>query len=281
VTLGILIFEDLYAIAFLALQPNLTDLQPAALLTSLGSGAALLGAAILAARFVLPALFRAVATSPELMLIVSMAWCFLVAGAAGWAGLSKEMGALIAGVVIASFPYGSEVIPRVTGIRDFFITLFFVALGLRVPSPSPRLLLLAVVVSAFVVVVQFVAVYPLFAALRLGLRTATVVAINLGQISEFSLVVFTLGVGHRHVSGEAAALVLYTLLLTAVLSTYTISVAATAWPTRSPASWRAGARGGGSVRRSPSSRTVTGGTAGRDGATRCSCWAWGPMPSRS
>ncbi|MGH7314384.1 MAG: cation:proton antiporter [Candidatus Rokuibacteriota bacterium] len=222
VTLGILVFEDLYAIAFLALQPNLTRLHAGSLIMSLGTGAALLGAAILAGRFALAPLFRAIAKSSELMIVTTMAWCFLVSGAAGWAGLSKEMGALIAGVLIASFPYGTEVVPRITGIRDVFITLFFVALGLKVPSPSPQLLLLAVAVAVFVTVVQFVATYPLFAVLRLDLRTASVVGINLGQISEFSLIVFTLGVGYQHVSQEAASLVLYTLLLTTVVSTYSI-----------------------------------------------------------
>jgi Kef-type K+ transport system membrane component KefB len=219
-TLGILVFEDLYAIAFLALQPNLSHPHAGPLLFSLATGAGLLGGAILAGRFVLPPLFRAIAKSPELMLVTTMAWCFLVSGAAGWAGLSKEMGALIAGVLIASFPYGTEVIPRVTGIRDIFITLFFVALGLKIPTPSPQLLLCAVAVSIFVILVQFVATFPLFAALRVDLRTSSVVGINLGQISEFSLVVVTLGVDYEHVSAEAAALVLYTLILTAVVSTY-------------------------------------------------------------
>lgn len=222
ITLGILVFEDLYAIAFLALQPNLTNLQMLPLLGSVGAGIALLGAAILAARFVLPVLFRAIAKSPELMLVTTVAWCLLLAGAAGWAGLSKEMGALIAGVVIASLPYGTEVMSRVSSIRDFFITLFFVALGLKIPTPSPELLLLAVAVSVFVILVQFVATYPIFAVLRLDLRTASIVGINLGQVSEFSLVVFTLGLGYHHVSETAAALVLYTLLLTSVVSTYGI-----------------------------------------------------------
>jgi len=222
VTLGVLVFEDLYAIAFLALQPNLTHLQPQPLLVSAGSGVALFGAAILAGRFVLPPLFRAIARSSELMLVTTMAWCFVMAGAADWAGLSKEMGALMAGVLIASFPYSTEVIPRVTGIRDFFITLFFVALGLKIPSPSLEILLLALAVSAFVVLVQFVAIYPLFAVLRLDLKTASMVGVNLGQISEFSLIVFTLGVGYQHVSTAAASVVLFTLILTAIVSTYTI-----------------------------------------------------------
>jgi CheY-like chemotaxis protein len=182
----------------------------------------LFGIAILIGRFVLPPLFRAIAKSSELMLVTTMAWCFVMAGAANWAGLSKEMGALMAGVLIASSPYSTEVIPRVTGIRDFFITLFFVALGLKIPSPTTEVVLLALAVSVFVIVVQFVATFPLFAALRLDLRTASVVGVNLGQVSEFSLIAFALGLEYEHVSRAASSVMLYTMILTAIVSTYTI-----------------------------------------------------------
>jgi Kef-type K+ transport system membrane component KefB len=222
VTLGILIFQDLWAIAFLALQPNLDALAPGPLVRSFGAGIGLVAAAVLLARYALPALFRWVATSPELMLVTSMAWCFLVASAAGLAGLSKEMGALIAGMTIAAFPYGTEVVTRVAGVRDFFITLFFVALGLKIPEPSVPLALLAAAAGAVVVLTRFLAVFPIFALLRLDTRSAGVVSINLSQISEFSLVIVSLGVGYGHVSPAIASLVLYTLLLTAVVSTYAI-----------------------------------------------------------
>jgi Kef-type K+ transport system membrane component KefB len=222
VTLGILVFQDLWAIAFLALQPNLQDLRPALLLRSAAAGVGLVAVAVVLARYVLPRLFRAIAMSPELLLVTAMAWCFLMSGAAGWGGLSREMGALVAGMVIAAFPYGTEVVSRLSGVRDFFVTLFFVALGLKVPEPSGELLLLAAVVTAFVVVSRFLAIFPIFAFLRLDSRTAGVVSINIAQISEFSLVIVTLGVGYHHVSTEVSSLVLYALLLTAVLSTYGI-----------------------------------------------------------
>ncbi len=221
-TLGILIFQDLWAIAFLALQPSLHALEPAPLLASLAAGVALVATAGALSRVALPPLFRAIARSHEAVLITAIAWCFLVAGTAGWLGLSREMGALIAGTVIAAFPYGVEVIARLSGVRDFFVTLFFVALGMKVAAPSPRVLALTAGVAAFVIASRFVAVFPVFRLLRLDLRTAGVVAINLAQVSEFSLVIVTLGVGLGHVSRALADLVLYTLLATAVLSTYGI-----------------------------------------------------------
>ncbi len=222
VTLGVLIFQDLYAIAFLAIQPNLQNLQAMLLLRSLVAGVALVGGAWVMARFVLPAYFRVIAKSSELVVVSAMAWCFLVAGVAGWAGLSKEMGALMAGVVIASYPYGAEVISRVGGVRDFFLTLFFVALGLKIPEPSLPAVLAALGGVVFVVLSRFLAMYPLFAFLRLDTRTAGVVAINLGQISEFALVIFSLGMVYKHISPAANSLILYTVLFTAVISTYGI-----------------------------------------------------------
>ena len=221
-TLGILIFQDLWAIFFLAVQPNLTHLEPGPLVKSIVAGVGLLVGAAAVARYVLPPLYRAIASSTELVLVISMAWCFLVSGVAGMAGLSKEMGSLIAGLVIAGFPYGAEVTARLGGVRDFFLTLFFVALGLKIPLPTPRLIVIAVACALLVMASRLVIVVPLLALLRVDIRSAGVVAINLAQVSEFSLVIVALGATYGHVSAETSALVLFTLLLTALLSTYGI-----------------------------------------------------------
>jgi Kef-type K+ transport system membrane component KefB/Trk K+ transport system NAD-binding subunit len=221
-TLGVLIFQDLWAIAFMAVQPNLDRLGAGPLLGSLGAGALLVATAALLSRSVLPTLFRAIATSYELVLITSIAWCFLVAGVAGWIGLSFEMGALLAGLVLAALPYGMEVVARLSGVRDFFVTLFFVTLGLKMPAPSRGTLWLAGVAALLIILTRFAVIFPLSALLRLDVRTATVVSINLAQVSEFSLVILGVGAAYGHVSAEVSAVVLYTLLVTAVLSTYSI-----------------------------------------------------------
>jgi CheY-like chemotaxis protein len=133
------------------------------------------------------------------------------------------MGALVAGLVIAAFPYATEVIGRLSGVRDFFITLFFVALGLKIPYPSVRVLAVALALTAFVGASRLITVIPLLKLLGLDTRTSAVVAINLCQVSEFSLVIIAIGAGLGHCGGAANALVLYTLLLTAVVSTYAIA----------------------------------------------------------
>lgn len=220
VTIGILVFQDLWAIGFLALQPNLDHLAVGPLVRSVLAGGGLLVGAGLVARFALPALYRAVARSTELVLLVSIAWCFLLAGLAGWAGLSREMGSLIAGLVIAAFPYSTEVTARLGGVRDFFITLFFVSLGLKIPYPSLEVVLVAAAAAAFVIASRFAVLLPLLTLVRVDLRSAGVIGMNLAQVSEFSLVIVALGAAYGHVGPDTSALVLYTMLITAVASTY-------------------------------------------------------------
>jgi hypothetical protein len=171
---------------------------------------------------VLARLFEASARRPELVLLSSIAWCFVVSGAAERMGLSREMGALIAGLSISALPYGADVISKITGVRDFFVTLFFVALGMRVAPPSVPALVHAVLIMAFVFVSRLAAVVPVVAALGKGVHAGVVSALNLAQISEFSLVIVTLGVGYGHVSTRIEDLVLTAMILTSLVSTYVI-----------------------------------------------------------
>lgn len=221
-TVGILVLQDVWAIAFMAFQPNLLDPRIGGLVKSFGQGAVLVTVAFLASRHVLSRLFHAAGKSPELVLLSSMAWCFLICGLAEAAGLSKEMGALIAGMSIAAFPYGTDVAAKLGGIRDFFVTLFFVSLGLKVPLPSASTLGLAALLVVFVFASRLLSMVPIAHRLGMGLRTGLVSAVNLSQVSEFSLVILALGAGYGHVSAELQALVLTAMLLASVASTYLI-----------------------------------------------------------
>jgi hypothetical protein len=151
-----------------------------------------------------------------------VAWCFGISGFADQLGLSREMGALIAGVSISTFPYGSDVISKVTGVRDFFVTLFFVALGMKVPVPTGDVLGQALLIVVFVFASRAIAVIPTAWLLGDGLYAGTVTALNLAQISEFSLVILTLGAGYGHVSERAGAVVLTAMILTSLVSPYVI-----------------------------------------------------------
>lgn len=222
ITLGVLIFQDVWAIVVLGIQPNLLNPQVIPVLESVVRGVVLVALSLIISKTLLPRLFRSVAKVPELVLIGSLAWCFIVCAGANAAGLSREMGALIAGISISTFPYNLDVVAKVVSIRDFFVTLFFVALGMQIPMPTADVLGLALLASGFLMLSRLVVVFPILRALRLGHRASLLPAINLAQMSEFSMVIAAIGIGYHHIDQKTVSVLIFVFAFTSVTSTYLI-----------------------------------------------------------
>jgi Kef-type K+ transport system membrane component KefB len=222
VTLGVLVLQDVATILFLAIQPNLKNPAAGLLALALGKVILLVAVAFLASRFLLPPVFKAVARLPELVLVGALAWCFALAGFAGWLGLSTAMGALIAGVMVSTFPYTLDVVAKVTSLRDFFVTLFFVGLGLEIPVPTWSCILWAAFLCVFVVGSRLITVFPPLFLMRQGYRGSLLPAINLSQISELSLVLLALGKASGDVSDDSIGIAAFAFAFLAVSSTYAI-----------------------------------------------------------
>lgn len=222
ITVGIMVLQDLATILFLAIQPNLKNPSLAPLALATGKVLLLVGAAYLTGRFILPPVFKFVARQPELVLVGALAWCFSVGGLANQLGLSREMGALIAGVMVSTFPYTTDIVAKVTSIRDFFVTLFFVGLGMTIPVPTWSYLGWMLLFCAVLVAGRFTTIFPVLYRLKLGHRVALLPAINLSQLSELSLVLLTLGKTAGDVSDRAFNVAMFSFALLAVGSTYGI-----------------------------------------------------------
>src|ERR1017187_8826773 len=222
ITLGVLVLQDVFVILFLALQPNLKNPALGPLTHAFGKAILLLSVAFLASRFVLPPVFRAVARLPELVLVGALAWCLALAGVAGWLGLSTAMGALIAGVMVSTFPYTLDVVAKVTSIRDFFVTLFFVGLGMLIPMPTVNYMLWTLLVCCVLILTRLVTVFPVLYSMQQGYRVSLLPAINLCQMSELSLVLLALGKASGDVSDNIIGIAAFSFALLAVDSTYAI-----------------------------------------------------------
>jgi Kef-type K+ transport system membrane component KefB len=221
ITLGVLVLQDLAVILFLAIQPNLENLAPGILLLSLIRVAVLVAATFAVSRYVLPAIFRGVARVPELMQVGAIAWCFLIGEFGQRLHLSREMGALVAGVALSTFPYALDVTAKVISLRDFFVTLFFVAIGMQIPLPTASLVRWVLVFAGFVVITRMATVFTPLYLMRRGLRTSIIPALNLCQVSEFSLVVIALGTQAGHLANPATGgIVALAFTLLAVVSTF-------------------------------------------------------------
>lgn len=222
ITIGILVIQDLWVIGFLSIQPSLNDLQVTTVLMSLSKAVILVSVTVGMAKVILPRIFGGIAKQPELMLVVSMAWTCLVCGIAGTLGLSYEMGALVAGVSMAAYPYHVEIASKISSLRDFYIMLFFLALGAMLPKPSQIVFEYTAIIVAFVLVSRILAIFPVLYGMGYGNRASFIPALNLSQLSEFSLVIGTIGVAHGHVRPDILSALTYSLIFTLIISSIAI-----------------------------------------------------------
>merc|ERR1719163_2269943 len=137
--------------------------------------ALLIGVSLAYAKFVMPAVFMVSSKSVELMLIVALAWCFFMCCFATlpFIGVSMELAALISGVALATFPYSAEFNGKIKYIRDFFITLFFVGLGMQIPPLEP-----GPIATALVLVIRWLGIFCLVVGAGGSKRLAAVSTIN-------------------------------------------------------------------------------------------------------
>lgn len=226
-SVGILLIEDLVAIAVLMAisvaasgsSPGFTGALP---FVALGAKAlALFLLTFLLSKYVLVKIFGAVAKSAELLFLTAITWCFLFTALAQFSGFSVTIGAFLAGVSLAASPYHFQIQGKIKPLRDFFITLFFVYLGTQVG--------LGDMVSFWPIVLVFtlfaLVAKPLIFLLVLGafgFRKHTIfqTAVNLSQVSEFSLIIMLLAVK----LGMAPAWALSIMASVAVLSVMGSSV---------------------------------------------------------
>ena len=191
--------------------------------STLLSGAALLALACFTiGALLLPRVLERASATPDLVAVIALGWCFVWAEAFRRVGLSAELGALAAGLAIGRLPQRIEILARVSSLRDFFLALFFVALGMSLPTPTTAVLGQASALVLLVVVSRFVLFSPSLLAAGLGPIVSLAAPINLAQLSEFSLLLVSVGMAKGALAPSDASVISYALMLSVILSTYAI-----------------------------------------------------------
>lgn len=233
IALGILIFQDIWAIVAILIQPNLADPQIMPILMSFLGISILITLSVLISRYLASIGFRWIAKSPELILVWAISWCFIIV----FLGMSFDtvteylfdfnlhiavgsgMGALIAGATIASLPYSTEIVTKVGVIKDFLITLFFVGLGMSIPVPEGlEVPILAVIIAILAIIARQLIFFPVLYWLGSDQRNAEVSSIRLAQTSEFGLVIAFLGIQYGHLSNELSSAIIFAFIITSLLT---------------------------------------------------------------
>ena len=174
----------------------------------------------LVTRYVLPGLLHMLARSQELLVLFGIAWAVALATVGYQLGFSKEVGAFVAGVSLASTPYRGALGARLVSLRDFLLLFFFIDLGARLDlGLLGALLVESLVFSVFVLIGN-----PLIIMGALGYhrRTGFLAGLTVAQISEFSLILGALGLSLGHIDAETMGLITLVGLITISASTYMI-----------------------------------------------------------
>jgi Kef-type K+ transport system membrane component KefB len=224
ISTGFLLVQDLVAVAMMIMVTSLAQGGTTSLLmkTALEGFGAIFLVIFLSYAF-MPAITKKVASSQELLLLFSLTWCFALASLFYRAGFSLEIGALLAGISLATSHYRHEVSARLRPLRDFFIVMFFILLGSRMLFEEvlahifPILLL-----SAFVLLGNPLIMLLIMRFLGYSTQTAFLTGLAVAQISEFSFILVALGVQVGHIPAEAASLIALIGIITLTVSTYFI-----------------------------------------------------------
>lgn len=184
--------------------------------------ALLLGVGVLM-RYVLPWLVPQIARSSELLVLFSIALAIGMAALGDLIGFSKEVGAFLGGVALASTPYREAIGSRLVSVRDFLLLFFFISLGAQfdlgvLGAQVP----LALLLSAFVLVGNPMIVMAIMGTMGFRRHTSFLSGLAVAQISEFSLILASLGVTVGHIDADVAGLITLVALITIGTSTYMI-----------------------------------------------------------
>ena len=223
--ISILLLQDFIAIFILMLLPvqwqqGIPWLEMVQLALSL---LGLITFAYLFERLVLIKLIRRFNRLHEYIFLMAIGWCLGMAELASMLGLSAEVGAFIAGVALATSPIALFISDNLRPLRDFFLIIFFFALGAGfdldilggVLLPSLVIAVLAMVLKPFVFKLLLVRFRePTDVSLEVGVR--------LGQISEFSLFIAVLALQLELIGEIVSSVIQLSTMLTFIFSSYFI-----------------------------------------------------------
>lgn len=230
VMIGITLVEDLAVVAMTVLLPTLGGLEPGRFILI---GKALTKALLILVPFgyfaakVVPLIMTRVARTQnqELFLLVALAIGLGTAAMTQMVGLSLALGAFLAGLIISQSVYAHETLARLLSLRDVFVALFFVTIGVLIdPGIIVANLPLLGTMIALIMLGKLLIWTVVVQMFGYGIATAFLVGVGLTQIGEFSFVLIQAARTAGHVGNEVynatLAASLITILLNAALVRY-------------------------------------------------------------
>jgi Kef-type K+ transport system membrane component KefB len=225
--IGLLLLQDVLAIVVLMILLSISGSGSESvgkeIAVSLLSLPLLAIAAWLLVRYILLPLITRFDRIHEYIFLLAIGWCLGLAEAAQVMGLSAEIGAFIAGVSIATSPISQYIAVNLKPLRDFFLILFFFAVGAKLDlSQLDQVLIPAALLAALVLILKPVVYQFLLKGVSEKKALAWNLGFRLGQASEFSLLIAYVAAGSALISTQASLLIQTTTIITFLVSSYIV-----------------------------------------------------------
>jgi hypothetical protein len=220
----LLLIQDLSAIVMLIVLGGSSSAAAGGNITMLVLKVVLLvGLTIMMSRKIMPYLLHRMSKSVDELILFSLAWCFVLAAiiASPVFGLSIEIGGFLAGLALSGSFEHSHIAVKIKPIRDFFLTIFFVSLGL-ILRIDRTVLILALWISLAVILIKPLVVWFLMRMSGYRQRVAFYTGLLFGQVSEFSFILVAVGARAGLFDYRVVSLISLVGLITMVISGYLI-----------------------------------------------------------
>ena len=223
--IGLLLIQDLLAIFVLIIlfSSRAGELDGAAIGTAMVSLPLMAVFAWLAVKYLLLPLISRFDRFHEYIFLLAIGWCLGLAELAHALQLSAEIGAFIAGISLATSPISQYIALNLKPLRDFFLVMFFFALGARFNlALLDDVALAAVLLTALMTLLKPVIFKKLLDWLGEQKELGWSMGFRLGQNSEFSLLIAYVAAGSALIGEQASHLIQATAILTFLVSTYIV-----------------------------------------------------------
>ena len=223
IAIGFLLVQDLIAIVLLMVVSSLAGGASISyfVITTVLKGLGLLGLLLVTGLYILPWITRLMAKSQELLLLFSISWAFALSLLFSYTGFSIEIGALLAGVTLSFTPYRYEISSKLKPVHDFFLVLFFVLMGYQIGFDHVSNYILPIIAfSALVLIGNPLIVMTLMGRLGYTKKNSFFAGLTAAQVSEFSLILITLGISVGHLNKDIFTIIVAVTLITMAGSSY-------------------------------------------------------------
>ena len=225
VIISVLLLQDIIAIFLMVVLEGSSnaDIGWLAMIKPALAFPVMVGVAYVLEKYVLTQLIMKFDRIQEYIFLMAVGWCLGLAELAEQLGLSYEIGAFIAGVTIARNPIALFIAENLKPLRDFFLIIFFVALGANFNlGILGDIWLVAVGLSLIAIVIKPILYRFLLRFSHEASGRSSEIALRLGQMSEFSLLLAVMATELAIIRAEVSYLIQIATLVSFVFSSYYI-----------------------------------------------------------